>query len=169
MNRQAFRPLRASTRAQPGAGRVPTNGEPLTTDSMNSTPETPAASLLFHAPVFKAAEPLPPSIPSQDLEEHEAPKRQRRTRKANETVKEEAESESSDTPKRKRRTRKVKEEVTPEEDGAQSSEDLAAQEGAEDSSQENEEEGTSSHRRRRRRTRPSALEESDSSEGFDSP
>lgn len=162
MNRQAFRPLRASTRAQPGAGRVPTNGEPLTTDSMNSTPETPAASLLFHAPVFKAAEPLPPSIPSQDLEEHEAPKRQRRTRKAkDETVKEEAESESSDTPKRKRRTRKVKEEVTPEEDGAQSSEDLAAQEGAEDSSQENEEEGTSSHRRRRRRTRPSALEESD--------
>ena len=150
----------------------------MTTETTQSAPETPAASLLFqaptfHAPVFQAARPASPSETARESareDEPLKPKRARRKTKDN-ALAHSSDSLPQDTPeaepaKRKRRTRKtveVKEDSqlqgTGEETGAPGeSVDTREAEQTENIEADNEE-SVSTRRRRRRRTRSSLSED----------
>ncbi|WP_235362155.1 Rne/Rng family ribonuclease [Schaalia hyovaginalis] len=145
----------------------------MTTETNQSAPETPAASLLFQAPAFQAPvfQAAPPAPAPEPGAEEESPKPKRSRRKAKESPLESSEplaeeAPEAEAPKRKRRTRKSAE--AKEEPRAQDAVDespadsdaLGAAEADQGEPGEAEaEEAASTRRRRRRRTRPSLAEE----------
>ena len=145
----------------------------VTTETNQSAPETPAASLLFQAPAFQAPvfQAAPPAPAPEPGAEEESPKPKRSRRKAKESPLESSEplaeeAPEAEAPKRKRRTRKsaeAKEEPRAQDAVDESPADSDALGAAEaDQGEHGEaeaEEAASTRRRRRRRTRPSLAEE----------
>lgn len=145
----------------------------MTTETNQSTPETPAASLLFQAPAFQAPvfQAAPPAPAPESGVEEESPKPKRSRRKTKESALESPEplaqeAPEAEAPKRKRRTRKsaeAKEEPQAQDAVDESPADSDALGAAEaDQGERGEaeaEEAASTRRRRRRRTRPSLAEE----------
>lgn len=145
----------------------------MTTETNQSAPETPAASLLFQAPAFQAPvfQAAPPAPAPESGVEEESPKPKRSRRKTKESALESPEplaqeAPEAEAPKRKRRTRKsaeAKEEPQAQDAVDESPADSDALGAAEaDQGERGEaeaEEAASTRRRRRRRTRPSLAEE----------
>ena len=112
-----FRPLRAMKKGASRHGARAHHWRIVTTES---TPVTPAASLLFQAPVFQAA---PEVAPAAIVEDQPEPKRRRKSA----AVEEDAPREEA-APKRRRRSKKVADEA----EAADISEAPAAEEQAEE-------------------------------------
>ena len=112
-----FRPLRAMKKGASRHGARAHHWRIVTTES---TPVTPAASLLFQAPVFQAA---PEVVPAAIVEDQPEPKRRRKSA----AVEEDAPREEA-APKRRRRSKKVADEA----EAADISEAPAAEEQAEE-------------------------------------
>ena len=179
-----FRPLRAMKKGASRHGARAHHWRIVTTES---TPVTPAASLLFQAPVFQAAPEVAPAAIVEDQPEHKrrrksaaveedapreeaAPKRRRRSKKVADEAEaadiseapaaEEQAEEAPAEPKtrRRRRSKKADEASTPADDDAEK-ENSSAQD-----SDSSDDEDSSTRRRRRRRARSSS---SSSDEGGD--
>lgn len=179
-----FRPLRAMKKGASRHGARAHHWRIVTTES---TPVTPAASLLFQAPVFQAAPEVAPAAIVEDQpepkrrrksaaveenapREEAAPKRRRRSKKVADEAEaadiseapaaEEQAEEAPAEPKtrRRRRSKKADEASTPADDDAEK-ENSSAQD-----SDSSDDEDSSTRRRRRRRARSSS---SSSDEGGD--